>query len=100
MHEQPGTPWTLASLASAVAMSRSAFAARFAASMGMPVMQYLTLWRMALAQSRLQEGQVRLAELADSLSYQSEAAFSRAYKRWSGRSPGSERRVEAVALSL
>lgn len=100
MHEQPGTPWTLASLASAVAMSRSAFAARFAASVGMPVMQYLTLWRMALAQSRLQEGQVRLAELADSLGYQSEAAFSRAYKRWSGRSPGSERRVEAVALSL
>lgn len=97
MHEQPGTPWTLASLASAVAMSRSAFAARFAASVGMPVMQYLTLWRMALAQSRLQEGQVRLAELADSLGYQSEAAFSRAYKRWSGRSPGSERRVEPAA---
>lgn len=93
IHEEPQKAWTIDSLAREVAMSRSAFAARFSASVGMPVLQYLTHWRMSLAQTRLETETVRLAELAESLGYESEASFSRAFKRWSGVSPGSVARL-------
>ena len=68
-------------LADAVAMSRSAFAARFTELVGMPVMQYITHWRMHVAYSLLQEPNARIADLANRLGYNSEAAFSRAFKR-------------------
>src|SRR5262249_320222 len=56
IHEQPEKAWTIASLAEAVAMSRSAFSARFAELVGEPVMRYLTRWRMHLASIHLRDG--------------------------------------------
>ncbi|MET0310738.1 MAG: AraC family transcriptional regulator [Burkholderiaceae bacterium] len=91
VHEEPGVPWSLETLAEAAAMSRSAFAARFSELVGTPPMQYVATWRMNLARQRLQSGGVRIAQLAESLGYESEASFSRAFKRWSGQSPGSVR---------
>ena len=92
IHRNPDHPWTVASLASEVAMSRSAFAARFTELVGEPAMHYLARWRMHLALTWLQEDRVTLAELASRLGYKSEAAFSRAFKRFNGISPGAVRR--------
>ena len=69
-------------------MSRSAFAARFTELVGEPVMQYVTRWRMQVALDWLQHDDVPVAELAARLGYESEAAFSRAFKRTVGISPG------------
>lgn len=73
-------------------MSRSAFAARFSERVGMPAMQYLARWRMHMALTRLQENDADIGDLASDLGYQSEAAFSRAFKRFIGVSPGAARR--------
>lgn len=89
VHRDPARPWTVASLAAEVAMSRSAFSVRFSALVGMPVMQYVTQWRMHLALGWLQQRNGdSLARLATRVGYQSEAAFSRAFKRYNGISPG------------
>lgn len=92
IHRNPDHPWTVASLASEVAMSRSAFAARFTELVGEPAMHYMASWRMHVALTWLKEDKVTLAELASRLGYQSEAAFSRAFKRFMGVSPGAVRR--------
>ena len=93
----PQKPWTVESLAHKVAMSRSAFAARFRELVGETPMQYLTRWRMHTALSWLQDGEYTIAELAGKLGYQSEAAFSRAFKRIVGVAPGRVRRAAPVA---
>lgn len=92
IHRNPDHPWTVASLASEAAMSRSAFAARFTELVGEPAMHYVARWRMHLALTWLNEDRVTLVELASRLGYQSEAAFSRAFKRFNGISPGAVRR--------
>ena len=92
IHRNPARAWTLASLASEVAMSRSALAARFSELVGVPVMHYVARWRMHLAATWLRERDTGLGELASRLGYQSEAAFSRAFKRVVGVSPGAVRR--------
>jgi AraC-like DNA-binding protein len=79
-------------------MSRSAFAARFTELVGEPVMQYVTRWRMQVALDRLQHDDVPIAELAARLGYESEAAFSRAFKRTVGISPGAARRSPPDSL--
>lgn len=94
IHGDPARPWTVASLAAEATMSRSAFAARFTELVGEPVMQYVTRWRMLTAVTWLQEDDAPLSELAGRLGYQSEAAFSRAFKRFIGVSPGAVRRAE------
>lgn len=86
IHRHPARPWTLASLAAEVAMSRSAFAARFTQIAGEPVMAYLTRWRMHLAREQLHGG-AAVGELAGRLGYHSIAAFSRAFKRVHGMPP-------------
>ena len=91
MQREPARPWTLGSLADSVALSRSAFAARFTERVGMPAMQYLTQWRMQLAQGWLQAPGAVLADVAERAGYRSEAAFSRAFKRHVGLSPGAAR---------
>jgi AraC-like DNA-binding protein len=96
IHREPGRQWTVASLASEVAMSRSAFSARFTHLVGEPAMRYLARWRMHTALARLQEESVGLTELATRLGYQSEAAFSRAFKRFLGVPPGSARQRTAA----
>lgn len=93
IHREPARPWTVESLAAEVAMSRSAFAQRFAELVGIPPMRYVTQWRMRLAETWLREDEATLGELAIRLGYQSEAAFSRAFKRTIGTSPGAARRV-------
>ena len=97
IHRDPARDWTVAGLAEEVAMSRSAFAARFAALVGEPPMHYLARWRMQVAQTWLNEDDATLGEIADRLGYQSEAAFSRAFKRVLGVSPGTARRNGLVA---
>ncbi|MFP2903471.1 AraC family transcriptional regulator [Pyxidicoccus sp. 3LFB2] len=92
IHREPARPWTLASLATEAAMSRSAFAARFTERVGEPAMHYVARWRMHVAVSWLQEDKAALGEVASRLGYQSEAAFSRAFKRFIGVSPGAVRR--------
>lgn len=96
IHRDPARAWTLASLASEVAMSRSAFAARFTALVGVPAMQYLAQWRMRAALASLKERDEPVAVLAERLGYQSEAAFSRAFKRHLGVSPGAARKGRAI----
>ncbi|MCY1557526.1 Helix-turn-helix domain protein [compost metagenome] len=74
-------------------MSRSALSARFTARVGEPVMQYIARWRMHLALAQLKEDDAPLADLASRHGYESEAAFSRAFKRWVGTSPGAARQA-------
>ncbi len=92
IHRQPDRPWTVAELASELAMSRSAFSARFTKVVGEPVMQYVTRWRMQVALRSFEDGQATTAELARRLGYRSEAAFARAFKRVLGVSPGAAKR--------
>ena len=73
-------------------MSRSAFAARFTELVGEPVMSYVARWRMQVAVAALRDEGATIGELADRLGYRSEAAFSRAFKRVIGVSPGAVRR--------
>ena len=91
IHREPEKNWTVASLAKEVGMSRSGFSARFTNLVGESAMHYVTRWRMQLARMHLQETADPLSVLADRLGYQSEAAFSRAFKRVFGISPGSAR---------
>jgi len=88
IHREPMKDWTVASLASSVSMSRSAFSSRFTALVGEPAMQYLTRWRMRLAGSWLRDTDMTAAECGAKLGYNSDAAFSRAFKRVMGAAPG------------
>jgi AraC-like DNA-binding protein len=92
IHRDPARDWTVASLAHELAMSRSAFAARFTELVGEPVMSYVARWRMHVAVAALKEEGATVGQLADRLGYRSEAAFSRAFKRVIGVSPGTVRR--------
>jgi AraC-like DNA-binding protein len=97
IHRQPEREWTVAELASELAMSRSAFSARFTKVVGEPVMQYVTRWRMQVALRSFEAGQTTTAELARKLGYRSEAAFARAFKRVLGVSPGAAKKRRAEA---
>jgi AraC-like DNA-binding protein len=92
LHARPTEAWTAEALALEVGMSRSAFAERFSTLVGQPPMQYLTLWRMHVAALHLREGRGSVAQIGFAIGYESEAAFSRAFKRQFGASPGSWRR--------
>lgn len=92
MHARYGEPWTLERLASAVAMSRSAFAARFAELVGEPPLQYLAHWRMTRAEQLLREG-VSVARVAEMVGYSNAVAFSKAFARLRGTGPGTVRRL-------
>lgn len=97
IHRDPEQIWTVASLADEVAMSRSAFAARFAELVGESPMHYVTRWRMHVAVTALREDDATVGELAPRFGYRSEAAFSRAFKRFMGVSPGAARRSGRAA---
>jgi AraC-like DNA-binding protein len=92
IHRDPAREWRVETLAAAVAMSRSAFADRFSRLVGEAPMQYVTRWRMYLAMDALREDRTTVAEIALRLGYGSEAAFSRAFKRFAGVAPGALRR--------
>ncbi len=93
VHQRPEQSWTVASLAQRVGMSRSAFASRFTRLVGEPPLHYVTRWRMQKAAGLLREGRATLAEIAEQVGYESETAFSKAFKRAVGSSPGAYRRT-------
>lgn len=86
LHEQPGAPWSLESMAGQAGMSRSAFAVAFKAAVGQAPADYLTDWRLSLAQSQLIEGR-QVKQIADELGYASAPALSRMFSRRLGVSP-------------
>ena len=95
IHEAPQERWTVPSLASRVGMSRSPFAARFAALVGSSPMHYLKRWRMQLAARLLQNPALTLWAVAERIGYDSIAAFSRVFSRHFGMAPGHYRRAHA-----
>jgi AraC-like DNA-binding protein len=91
LHAEPGRSWTVADIARTAGMSRTVLAGRFAECLGMPPMTYLLRWRMQVAATRLATTAVPLPQVASEVGYSSEAAFSRAFKRSTGSSPGAWR---------
>jgi len=91
VHRDPARNWTVESLAAEAAMSRSGFAARFSELVGESPKQYVTNWRMHLARSMLEHDDLSVLETATRLGYQSEASFSRAFKRVTGLPPSAAR---------
>jgi AraC-like DNA-binding protein len=97
LHRNPSHDWTLESLAREVGLSRSALAERFTQFVGQPPMQYLANWRMQVAANLLLSGTDGVATIAERVGYESEAAFSRAFKKTVGTSPSlwRKRRTES-----
>lgn len=93
IHLKPEKKWTLETLASECAMGRSSFAARFNDLVGMPAMQYLSYWRMQEASRLLKKTNLALIQIAEKSGYDSEASFSKAFKKVTGHSPGAVRRL-------
>jgi AraC-like DNA-binding protein len=87
IHVDVARRWTVAELARTAGMSRAVFAERFARKVGMPPMQYLLEWRMALAKDMLRREHPPLAEVAERVGYQSASAFSTAFTRLAGCPP-------------
>ncbi len=92
LHRDPARAWTLERLAHEVGLSRSALAERFTQFVGQPPVQYLTNWRMQLAANELLTGIDSIATVAERVGYESEAAFSRAFKKAVGEAPSHWRR--------
>jgi AraC-like DNA-binding protein len=97
LHGEAREAWTVERLARLVGLSRSVLAERFTDLVGHPPMQYLALWRMQLASRLLVEGG-NVSAVADAVGYESEAAFSRAFKKLVGQSPATWRRGATPAL--
>ncbi|KRE30534.1 AraC family transcriptional regulator [Agromyces sp. Soil535] len=93
MHARPDHDWTLVELAREANMSRSAFAERFTTLVGEPPMRYLAGWRLEQAHSELTRTTDPIASISSRVGYTSEAAFSRAFKRHHGTTPGAVRRA-------
>lgn len=91
LHAEPARAWTLAELARDVGTSRSVLAERFTSFVGHPPMLYLTRWRIQLAASRLAAGMMPVGAVANAVGYESEAAFARAFKKVTGKTPASWR---------
>jgi AraC-like DNA-binding protein len=92
IHQDVRASWTVESLASSAGMSRSAFAARFKDLLGQTPLDYVTEWRMQKAIQLLREKDMKLAEVAQVVGYESDAAFHKAFKRVVGAAPGEYRR--------
>jgi AraC-like DNA-binding protein len=99
LHERPSHGWTIDELTHAVGLSRSALHERFTAMVGQSPMQYLTHWRMQVASRLLSETTLNMAAVALEAGYDSEAAFSRAFKRAVGVPPAMWRRERAASAS-
>jgi AraC-like DNA-binding protein len=95
IHARPADPWTVESLAKAVAMSRSAFAARFTELVGEPPLRYLAHWRMTKAAQLLREHDASVATVAEQVGYANSIAFTKAFARLRGIGPGAYRRGKA-----
>lgn len=100
LHAQPARAWTLEDLAREAGTSRSVLAERFQHIVGDTPMQYLLQWRMVLAANLLCRGQHSLMQVANEVGYQTDTAFSRAFRREYGSPPATWRRRRQVALSI
>jgi AraC-like DNA-binding protein len=87
MHRDVARRWTVAELARTAHLSRAVFAERFARKVGMPPMEYLLEWRMAIAKDLLRRERPRLRRVAEAVGYRSASAFSTAFGRLAGCSP-------------
>jgi AraC-like DNA-binding protein len=96
LHAEPARPWTLEDLARAAGTSRSVLAERFQQLVGQAPMQYLAQWRMLLASNLLVRSNAPLARIAEQVGYQTDTAFSRAFRREYGMPPAAWRRRQAV----
>jgi len=96
LHEKPKHSWTLDELARETGLSRSALAERFTHLVGQPPMQYLSQWRMQVAAGMLSQG-AKVVEAAFEVGYDSEAAFSRAFKKATGVAPGAWREARRTS---
>ena len=99
MHEQPEQDWTIDELGRRVGLSRSALHERFVQFIGVPPMQYLAQWRMQAAARLLLETRATIAAIALDVGYDSEAAFTRAFKRLVGKPPAAWRRERDAAVA-
>ncbi|WP_028917107.1 AraC family transcriptional regulator [Pseudoxanthomonas sp. J35] len=98
MHAEPARGWTINELAREAALSRSAFFDRFNRVMGMPPMEYLLAWRMALARDLLRHGDIGIAEVAQRVGYSSASTFSVAFSRHVGSPPARYARSAGAGL--
>ena len=99
LHSKPDKAWTVDELAEEVALSRAAFAKRFADLVGQSPIQYLSCWRMHLARHMLREGSQAIAEISARVGYESEAAFNRAFRRHVGLPPATWRESQEAEAS-
>jgi AraC-like DNA-binding protein len=99
LHEQPMREWTVDDLAKQAAISRSALYERFVQFVGLPPMQYLANWRIQLGSRMLRESNRTVAAIALEVGYESEAAFSRAFRRVMGAPPAAWRRAQLSGVA-
>jgi AraC-like DNA-binding protein len=100
MHADPAHGWTLQAMAERAGMSRSTFALKFKAAVGTSPMEYLTRWRMLLAGEKLENSDDTISVIALALGYESESAFSTAFKRVMGCSPRQYGRMQGKVIDL
>lgn len=100
LHTEPNRDWSAEALATAVNLSRSAFAERFTTLIGQPPMKYLTNWRMQVAAHKLRENRLTISQIAFDVGYESEAAFTRAFRREMGAPPAAWRKQATPSLQL
>lgn len=96
IHADPAHPWTVAELAHEAALSRSVFFERFTRAVGVPPMEYLLVWRMAIAKDLLRQRELDLAAVAEHVGYSSASTFSTAFSRHVGQPPGRYARMAAA----
>jgi AraC-like DNA-binding protein len=99
IHRDVAHPWTVDELGREAGLSRSALADRFIKLLGMPPIHYLSRWRMQVAMQALRTTGASLAEVADTVGYESEAAFSRAFKKAVGTAPATWRRTRPPPIA-
>ena len=95
IHREPGRDWSVEALAAVAGISRSKFSERFTQLLDTSPARYLQQWRMRLAAAWLHSGAMTISQVAAELGYESDAAFSRAFKRFMGVSPGAARSLAA-----
>jgi AraC-like DNA-binding protein len=96
LHKSPAQAWTLEELARTAGTSRSVLAERFQHLVGTSPMQYLTEWRMLLAMNLLRRSNAPLAQIAENVGYQTDTAFSRAFRREFGAPPAAWRKSQSA----
>jgi AraC-like DNA-binding protein len=99
IHAHLAHPFTVESLATAVGLSRSGFAARFSDLVRLAPLEYIARWRMTRAAELLRESDLPMMAVAERVGYGSEAAFNRAFKRWQGAAPATYRRQQLAATA-